>query len=184
MRVNKSVWINQNFGGYGTALKDSYRRLYGTSIGFAGRGEMIPNDDSYCEIDPDTVDQWGIPTLRFHWKWSDYEHKQVKHMQETFRALIDRMGGEVFSPMPGPDRGYGISRGGEIIHELGGSRMGSDAATSVVNKWQQAWDVPNLFVCDGGPFVSQADKNPTWTILALAWRAADKIVEMRDAREL
>ena len=51
-------------------------------------------------------------------------------------------------------------------------------------KWQQAWDVPNLFVCDGGPFVSQADKNPTWTILALAWRAADKIVEMRNAREL
>ena len=173
-----------DFGGYGRALKDSYRRLYGTTIGFSGRGEMIPNEDSYCEIDPDTVDRLGIPVLRFHWKWSDHEYRQVKHMQETFRALIAQMGGEVFSPMPGAERGYGISNGGQIIHELGCVRMGSDPSTSAVNQWQQAWDVKNLFVVDGGPFVTQADKNPTWTILALAWRAADKIVEMRNAHEL
>ena len=65
------------------------------------------------------VDQWGIPVLRFHWKWSDYELNQVKHMQETFRTLIAEMGGEVWSPMPTKEEGYGIANGGSIIHELG-----------------------------------------------------------------
>jgi len=168
-----------DFGGYGTALKDSYRRLYGTTIGFSGRGEMIPNDQSYCEIDPATKDQWGIPVLRFHWKWSDYEYKQVKHMQETFRALVAEMGGEVFSPMPTQADGYGIATGGQIIHELGCVRMGNDPVRSVLNANCQAHDVKNLFVADGGPFVSQADKNPTWTILALSMRTADYIAAQR-----
>ncbi|HEY9427220.1 MAG TPA: GMC family oxidoreductase [Gemmatimonadaceae bacterium] len=166
-------------GGYGKNLKEDYRRYYGATIGFSGRGEMIPNEDSYCDIDPDTVDRWGIPVLRFHWKWSDHEYLQVKHMQETFRSLIAEMGGEVFDPMPGPDEGYGIAPGGRIIHELGTTRMGRDPRTSVLNEFGQAHEVKNLFVADGGPFVSQADKNPTWTILALSMRTSEYIAEMR-----
>jgi choline dehydrogenase-like flavoprotein len=166
-------------GGYGKQLKDDYRRYYGATIGFSGRGEMIPNDDSYAELDPEVVDQWGIPVLRFHWKWTDHELNQVKHMQRTFRALIAEMGGEAFSPMPTRAEGYGIAPGGWIIHELGGARMGSDRRTSVLNANCQAHDVKNLFVTDGAPFVSQADKNPTWTILALAWRTSDYIAEQR-----
>jgi choline dehydrogenase-like flavoprotein len=171
-------------GGYGKKLKDDYRRLYGASIGFSGRGEQIPSDDCYCEIDPNVVDRWGIPVLRFHWKWTDHEVNQVKHMQETFRALIAEMGGQVFSPMPTRERGYGIAPGGRIIHELGGARMGNDPKTSVLNKFGQAHDVKNLFIADGAPFVTQADKNPTWTILALAWRTADYIAEQRKAGAL
>ncbi len=171
-------------GGYGASLKNDYRRYYGSTIGFSGRGEQIPNEDCYCELDPERTDIWGIPVLRFHWKWSDYEINQVKHMQETFRALVSEMGGEVFSPMPSQERGYGISTGGSIIHELGTVRMGSDPKSSVLNSWSQAWDCKNLFVADGGPFVSQADKNPTWTILALAMRTADRIMEIRKAGEV
>jgi choline dehydrogenase-like flavoprotein len=100
-------------------------------------------------------------------------------MQQTFRALVAEMGGEVFSPMPTKEEGYGIAPGGRIIHELGCTRMGSDARSSVVNANCQAHDCRNLFIADGGPFVSQADKNPTWTILALAWRTADYITEQR-----
>jgi choline dehydrogenase-like flavoprotein len=166
-------------GGYGAKLKEDYRRFYGATIGFSGRGEMIPNDQSYCEIDPTVVDQFGIPVLRFHWNWSDHELNQVKHMQETFRALIAQMGGEVFSPMPTKEQGYGIAPGGRIIHELGGARMGTDPSTSVLNASCQAHDCRNLFIADGAPFVSQADKNPTWTILALAWRTADRITDLR-----
>jgi choline dehydrogenase-like flavoprotein len=166
-------------GGYGKKLKDDYRRFYGSTIGFSGRGEQIPNNDCYCELDPTVVDQWGIPVLRFHWKWSDHELNQVKHMQETFRALVTEMGGQVFSPMPTREQEYGIAPGGRIIHELGGVRMGDDPKTSVLNKWCQAHDCRNLFVTDGGPFVTQADKNPTWTILALAWRTAEYIAEQR-----
>jgi choline dehydrogenase-like flavoprotein len=171
-------------GGYGKALKDDYRRYYGATIGFSGRGEHIANDECYCEIDPNTVDRWGIPVLRFHWKWTDYEYKQVKHMQETFRGLVAELGGQVFSPMPTAEQGYEIAPGGRIIHELGGARMGSDAKTSVLNRYCQAHDVKNLFVADGGPFPSQADKNPTWTILALAWRTADYIAQQRKRRAL
>ena len=174
-----------NGGGYGKALKDDYRHLYGTTIGFAGRGEMIPNEQSYCEIDPDgKTDRWGIPVLRFHWQWTDHEYLQVKHMQETFRALIAEMGGEVFSPMPGKEQGYGISNGGSIIHETGGVRMGNDPTRSAVNANCQAHECKNLFVADGGPFVTQADKNPTWTILAMSWRTSEGIARLMKERAL
>ncbi len=166
-------------GGYGAQLKNDYRKYYGSTIGFSGRGEMVPNDDSFCEIDPEVKDQWDIPVLRFHWQWTDHEYNQVKHMQETFRALIAEMGGEVFAPMPGRERGYGIADGGTIIHELGGTRMGSDPRSSVVDSNGSVHDCRNLFVADGGPFVSQPDKNPTWTILALSWRTSDFITEER-----
>ncbi len=171
-------------GGYGATLKNDYRRYFGTTIGFDGRGEMIPNDKSYCEIDPTVKDRYGIPVLRLNWQWTDHEHNQVKHMQETFRAIIAEMGGQVFSAMPTRERGYGISNGGSIIHEAGGARMGSNPSTSVLNADCQAHECKNLFVADGAPFVGQADKNPTWTIMALAWKTADAITRKMNAREL
>jgi choline dehydrogenase-like flavoprotein len=171
-------------GGYGQQLKDDYRKYYGSTIGFSGRGEMIPNEKSFCELDPEVVDRYGIPVLRFHWEWRDHEYNQVKHMQETFRALVAEMGGTVFSPMPTKEQGYGIAAGGRIIHELGCVRMGDDPKTSALNANCQAHDCKNLFVADGGSFVSQADKNPTWTILALAWRTSDYIVAQRKRRAI
>jgi choline dehydrogenase-like flavoprotein len=171
-------------GGYGKQLKNDYRRYYGAYIGFSGRGEMIPNDGSYCEIDPNVVDKWGIPVLRFHWQFTDHEYLQVKHMQETFRALIKEMGGTPWGDMPSKENGYGIAAGGVIIHELGGARMGADPKTSVVNSNCQTHEVKNLFVADGAPFTSQADKNPTWTIMALSWRTSEYIANQLKARAL
>src|SRR2546422_171279 len=171
-------------GGYGKQLKQDYRHYYGAYVGFSGRGEMIPNDGSYCEIDPNVVDKWGIPVLRFHWKFTDHEYLQVKHMQETFRALIKEMGGTPWGDMPSKEDGYGIAAGGVIIHELGGARMGADPKTSVVNSNCQTHEVKNLFVADGSPFTSQADKNPTWTIMALSWRTSEYIANQLNARAL
>ena len=166
-------------GGYGKQLKDDYRRLYGSTVNFSGRGEMVPNNNSYCEVDPTVVDKWGIPVLRFHFKWTDHELDQVLHMQNTFRALIQEMGGTPLSSMPSRDEGYGIAPGGRIIHEVGVTRMGHSPSTSVLNSNCQAHDVKNLFVADGGPFVTNADKNVTWTILALAMRTSEYIAEQR-----
>jgi choline dehydrogenase-like flavoprotein len=159
-------------GGYGAELKEKYRKLYGATVYFAGRGEMIPNDDCWCEIDPDVVDQWGIPVLRFHWKWAEAELLQAKHMQETFREIIDAMGGQVMEN-PELKKDYGIKRGGEIIHEVGSARMGDDAKTSACNQFCQTWDHKNLFLTDGASFASNADKNPTLSIMAIAWRASE-----------
>jgi choline dehydrogenase-like flavoprotein len=94
------------------------------------------------------------------------------------------MGGTTFTPMPTREQEYNIAQGGVIIHELGCTRMGDDPRTSVLNRNLQAHDCRNLFVADGGSFVSQCDKNPTWTILALSWRAADYIAAQRKAGAL
>ncbi len=163
-------------GAYGQRFKEECRRYYGSFMYFDGRGEMIPNDDSYCEIDPDVVDQWGIPVLKFHWEWSDHELNQAVHMQETFAEIIDAMGGQVLSTVQ-TDGARAIAAPGQIIHEVGCTRMGDSASNSVLNQYCQSWEVPNLFVMDGGPFVSNADKNPTLSIMAIAWRSSEYLVE-------
>jgi choline dehydrogenase-like flavoprotein len=166
-------------GGYGAELKAEYRHYYGAFVNFAGRGEQVAREDCFCEIDPNVVDKWGIPALRFHHTWSDHERQQARHMQETFRTIIDTMGGTPTSAMPGPEQNYGLAVGGLIIHEAGATRMGHDPERSVLNAHCQAHEVRNLFVADGGPFVSQADKNLTWTIMALAWRTSEYIADER-----
>ena len=170
--------VCDEFEGYGSALKRECKKKYGTYIGFSGRGEMIPNENCYCEIDPAAVDQWGIPVLRFHWKWSDNEIKMAKDMQETYREIVEAAGG-VFISKASPDgpNPYGIADGGVIIHEVGAVRMGEHAATSALNRYCQAHDVKNLFVTDGACFVTNADKNPTLTIMALTWRASDYLLD-------
>lgn len=160
-------------GVYGKKLKEEARRYFGSIITFAGRGEMIPNENCYCEIDPERVDQWGIPTLRFHWKWSDHEINQATHMQNTFADLINAMGGKA-TPRPGREA---LNKPGEIIHEAGTAMMGTDSKNSVVNSFGQTWDVKNLFLMDASILPSNPDKNLTLTVLALAWRSADYLLD-------
>ena len=164
--------------GYGASLKQRLRKEYGTYLGFSGRGEMIPNRDTYCELDPTLVDQWGIPVLRFHFKWADSEIKMAKDMQEVFKSIIEAAGGTYTTETdPDGDNPYGILDGGVIIHEVGTARMGADPKTSVLNGYCQAHDVKNLYVTDGATFVTNPDKNPTLTIMALSWRASDHLLE-------
>ncbi len=164
-------------GGYGSAFKKDMRRYYGSIVRYACRGEMIPNEHSYCEIDPTVKDKWGIPVLRWHWRWSEHELNQAAHARRSFIDLIEAMGGtaRVDTTQKPIDH---IAPGGRIIHEVGGAIMGDSAKTSVCNAWNQTWDIPNLLICDGSPFASNADKNPTLTIMALAWRAADHLVAL------
>ena len=170
-------FFNQKVGGYGNSLRADIKKYYGSTIGMAGRGESIAMKDNYCEIDPTTVDEFGIPVLRFNYKWSEYEVNQAKHMNDTFEEIVHNMGGTMLQDAPSKESNYGLENPGRIIHEVGTTRMGSDPKTSVVNEFQQLHDVDNVFIVDAGPFVSQADKNPTWTILALSWRASDYIIE-------
>lgn len=195
--------------GYGLPMKQAIRDAYGmgTNISFSGRGSCVPNENCYCEIDPDGAkDKWGIPVLRFHWKWSDYELNQARYMRESFTEILETLGGTVNAPAarsggsgggaggaaaspgvpaaagagPAPDDRPQLGAGGGIIHEVGCVRMGTTAANSVVNSFCQVHDAPNVFSADGGPFASHADKNPTHTIIALAWRTAEYLAdEMR-----
>jgi choline dehydrogenase-like flavoprotein len=164
-------------GGYGVGLKRDIRKIYGATVGIAGRGECVARYDNYCEIDPDTVDKFGIPVLRFNYTWSEHELKQAEHMQNTFEEILTSMGGILLGSKPGPDQDHGLLAPGRIIHEVGTTRMGDDPSNSVLNRYGQAHECDNLFVVDAGTFVSQADKNPTWTIMALSWRTSDYIAE-------
>jgi len=171
--------------GYGARLKQKCRESYGTYIGFAGRGEMIPNEQSYCEIDPVAVDEWGIPVLGFHWQWSDNEIKMARDMQQTFREIVEAGGGTYYARVtPDGPNPYGIQDGGVIIHELGVVRMGSNPKTSALNGFCQAHDVKNLFVADAASFVTNPDKNPTLTIMALSWRASEYLLDQAKKGDL
>jgi len=164
-------------GGYGDVLRSDMKKYYGSTIGLSGRGESIAQKTNYCEIDPNKVDKYGVPVLRFNYKWTDNEIKQAKHMQDTFEEIIHNMGGIPLWDKPGKESNYGINDPGWIIHEVGTTRMGNDSKNSVVNQFERLHDVSNVFVVDAGPFVSQADKNPTWTIMALAWRSSEYIID-------
>lgn len=168
--------------GYGAGLRAAARKSYGTQIGFTIRGEMIPNAQSYCEIDPVLKDRFGIPALRFHFGWTDQERNMVDHFHKTTQEIVAAMGGTLNAPPKPADRA--LKKGGEIIHEVGTARMGADKRTSVTDSYGRCWDVDNLYIGDGAVFASKAHKNPTLTIMALAMRSADHIAARMRKGEL
>lgn len=161
---------------YGMALKNEMRQKYSSYFSFSGRGEMIPNEKTYAELDPAVKDKWGIPVLRFHWQWSDHELRQADHQRKTFLEVIARLGGT-------PVRDAWRTPPAGLMHETGTTRMGTTPKDSVVNQFGQCWNIKNLFVMDGGIFVSHPN-SPTLTIMALSWRSSDYLVEQARKRNL
>ncbi|NCP65155.1 MAG: GMC family oxidoreductase [Paraglaciecola sp.] len=168
------AWVGGYFQGYGQDLMEEAKSHYGAYVGLSLRGEMLPNDDCYMEIDEHVKDKWGIPVAKFHWKWSEHELKQVAHGLKTAKQILTTMGAEV-GELPPPEKA--ILKGGQIIHEVGTTRMGSSPLDSVTNQWGQTWDCPNLFVMDGGVFASNPHKNCTLTIMTLAMRNASWLAQ-------
>jgi choline dehydrogenase-like flavoprotein len=170
------------YDGYGSSLRGEVKKKYGARFGFTQRGEMIPNAKCYMEIDPEKKDKFGIPVARFNWEWSEHEFNQVTHFQNAVKALVDKLGGTITSDIRAPKDA--ISTGGEIIHEVGTCRMGSDAKDSVTNSYGKTWDVDNLYLTDGSVFASKAHKNPTITILTMAMRNSEQIASRLKSGEL
>src|SRR5581483_9983904 len=121
---------------------------------------------------------WGIPVLRFNYRSGDNEKKMAADMAVTAREMFEAAGFEIVSVTKT------ILPEGWSIHELGTSRMGNDAKTSVVNQFQQSHDVKNLFVVDGSTHVSASCQNPTWTIMALCWRSCDYLADQLQKGEI
>ncbi len=156
--------------GFGASFKKRiHERPWRINLG--GFGECLPRFENRCELDPERVDAWGIPVLRFHVAFGDNEKKMHKDMTDCAEEMLRAVGAEEI------ERKEEISQPGLAIHEVGTARMGLDPRTSVVNRWQQAHDVGNLFLMDGSVYPSSACQNPTLTIMALASRACDYLVE-------
>ena len=130
-------YVGGEIGGYGNQLRDDVKKFYGSVIGISGRGESIPLESNYCEIDPDTVDEWGIPVLKFNYKWSKYEKMQAKHMHDSYEEIFEGMGAKVLGDKPSSNTDYGLEAPGRIIHEVGTTRMGNDPKKSVTNTCDQ-----------------------------------------------
>ena len=157
--------------GFGKQYKKEVREYSGAFINMGGFGEVLPRYENSVSIDPEVKDAWGIPVLRFDYKFGDNEKKMAEDMATTAKEMFEAAGVEVI----GVDRE--ILTEGWSIHELGTSRMGSDPKTSVLNQFQQSHDVKNLFVVDGSSHVNASCQNPTWTIMALAWRSCDHLAD-------
>ncbi len=170
------------YDGYGSGLRAEVKKKYGARFGFTQRGEMIPNANCYMEIDPEKKDRYGIPVARFHWGWSEHEYNQITHFQNAVKELVDKLGGTITSDIEAP--ADAISKGGEIIHEVGTARMGASAKESVTNSFGKTWDVENLYLSDGSIFASKAHKNPTITIMTLAMRNSEHIAGRLRSGEL
>ena len=153
--------------GFGSSFKKSVRERAGAYISMGGFGEVLPRFENYIDLDPRLKDRWGIPSLRFHYKFGDNEKKMCEDMASAAQEMFEAAGFEIL------DVNRTMLTEGWSIHELGTARMGSDPKTSVLNQFQQSHDVKNLFVVDGSSHVNASCQNPTWTIMALAWRSCD-----------
>ena len=149
------------------ALRSAQQKLVNRSLLFSPEGEVLARYENYMDLDPEVKDKWGVPVLRFHYKFGDNEKKMVDDMAVVAHEMFEEAGFEIV------DHGKQILTEGWSNHELGTARMGNDPKSSVLNQFQQSHDVRNLFVVDGSSHVSASCQNPTWTIMALAWRSCD-----------
>jgi len=157
--------------GFGSSWKKSIREHAGAFIDMGGFGEVLARYESYVDIDPEMKYRWGVPVLRFHYTFGDNEKKMCEDMAQTAQEMFAAAGIAVVHV------GKNMLTEGWSIHELGTARMGSDPKTSVLNAFQQSHDVENLLVVDGSSHVSASCQNPTWTIMALAWRSCEHLAE-------
>ncbi len=163
----RSVGWARSFPGMGKSYKDAIRAHYPAYLTFTAYTEMLPNAESFIDLDPLRKDEYGIPLARRHWVLSPTDWKRYNDMKEWSQRILQASGGKIHS----------VGKTPETNHEIGGCRMGSDPKTSVLDATCRAHDVPNLYVADASVFPNASEKNPTLTIMALALRTADTIAD-------
>jgi choline dehydrogenase-like flavoprotein len=164
--------------GFGADFKREIRRWQGTRVSLAVHGEMLPSEKKFVELDATTKDKWGMPVLKIHHPWEANDHAMFKYVRQTFEELFHAARAVDISLPKEPDKP------GHSIHEMGTAHMGSDPKTSVLNQFNQSWDVKNLFVVDAASFASGTHKNPTLTIVALSWRASEYLLDEMKKKNL
>jgi choline dehydrogenase-like flavoprotein len=164
--------------GFGPDFKKTLSQPGNWRFSFFGFGECLPNHNNYAELDKEKVDAWGMPTLKIHSGWSENELALRKDMAKTAAEMLEAVGGKNIQPFVRDDPP------GFAIHEMGTARMGRDPKTSVLNAFNQAHDVKNLFITDGAAMVSSSCVNPSLTYMALTARACDYAVSQMKKGEL
>jgi choline dehydrogenase-like flavoprotein len=164
--------------GFGAEFKKSVSKPGPWRFIFGGYGECLPNHNNYVELDKEKVDAWGIPVLKINCAFGENELALRKDMSIAAAEMLAAAGAHDIEPFA-DDEPPGFS-----VHEMGTARMGRDPKTSVLNSFNQAHDVKNLFITDGGAMVSSSCVNPSLTYMALTARACDYAVQQMKKGEL
>lgn len=164
--------------GFGAEFKKSLSKPGPWRFSFYGFGECLPNHNNCAEVDKQKLDAWGIPTLKIQCAWGENELALRKDMATSAAEMLAAVGAKEIRPFQG-DAPPGLA-----IHEMGTARMGRDPKTSVLNSFNQAHDVKNLFVTDGSAMASSGCVNPSLTYMALTARACDHAVSLMKKGEL
>lgn len=157
--------------GFGKAFKSSVRKYYPAQFAIGGFGEVLPRKENRITLDDTVKDAWGVPAVRFHYRFSDNEIKMAKDMADTAEEMLRAAGAENIKIDPT------MLPPGWSIHEIGTARMGDDPKASVTDRFCRLHDVPNVYLADAAPFVSGGTQNTTWSILAMCWRTMDRLKE-------
>jgi len=156
--------------GLGANFKDSISKPGPWRMGMTGFGEVLPYHDNKIELDRTKTDKWGLPVLSFDAELKENEQKMRVDMAQDAVDMLEAAGFKNVSPW---ESDYALGMG---IHEMGTARMGTDSSNSVLNKWNQVWDAPNVFVTDGAAMASSSCVNPSLTYMAMTARAANYAV--------
>jgi gluconate 2-dehydrogenase alpha chain len=155
---------------WGAAYRDFLAKSFTRHAAMVAQTENLPYVDQTIDLDPNVRDAWGLPAPRMTFDWRrPNELARVEFMMKKMEEIGKAMGAKQVWRAP-------LGPGAPGAHHEGGTRMGSDPKTSVVNRYGQSWDVPNLFVIGSSTFPSMSGFNPTLTIQALAYMSADAIV--------
>jgi choline dehydrogenase-like flavoprotein len=157
--------------GLGADLKTRTRKLGPWMAYISGFGEMLPNPENRVTLHPSRKDQWGMPIVHIACAFGPNEEKMTQQIIADGKEMIEAAGGQIMNAATTP----GIP--GLGIHEMGTACMGKDPKTSVLNRYNQAHDVPNLFITDGSAMASSGCQNPSLTYMALSARAAHHATE-------
>ena len=167
--------IAENFGIWGAFQRGAPNAAGELGWFLNATVEMSPRRSNRVMLDECTVDAWGIKSLKMDVRYSDEEREELAYARRYLCHMAEVTGLKVTGGVETAPGGY--------VHELGGARMGSDPATSVLNEFNQCWDVPNLYVMDGSSFVTAGWQNPSLTIMALAVRASAHLAESLKRQE-
>ncbi len=158
--------------GFGGAFKRAVRTRVPTRVTMGAQGECLPRFENHLRLDDRVVDAWGIPAVHVDAAYGDHERAQARAMAEDVNEMVRAMGVEGMTDAKPEPSTFGLN-----IHEVGTARMGTDPRTSVLNRFNQAHEVKNLFVTDGACFPSQGPYEPTLTIMAVTVRASEYLLE-------
>ncbi|MDR7090443.1 MULTISPECIES: GMC family oxidoreductase [Cellvibrio] len=160
--------------GFGADYKKAIRSAGSWIFNLGGSGEMLPRYENQVSLHPTLKDKWGIPQLHIECDLSENDWKMFEDIADTCAEILEGIGVKDITKKIDAKKDW---HPGLAIHEMGTARMGKDPKTSVLNGWNQAHDVPNLFVTDGSSMASCASQNPSLTYMALTARAADYAVQ-------